>query len=515
MTDRETPVARPSLTKILATLGPATDEPGALRRLIVNGARAFRLNYSHGDFAGHQRRLDPVRAVGAELGLALAVVGDLQGPKIRVGRVRDEGIALSAGQDVLFRADVEKGAPGEVVTLPCTYPRLVDEVEPGHRVLVNDGAIRMLAVERPAGPGAVRALRCRVTVGGLVTTGKGINLPDSAITAPAITGRDWECVAWAVEHGLDYLALSFVRRGAEVLALQERLASLTGADAGDECNTPYARIPVIAKIEKPQAVANIDEILEHADALMVARGDLGVEMDIAYVPVEQKSLIAKAHEYGKPCIVATQMLESMIAHPTPTRAEVTDDANAIFVGADVVMRAGETAVGAHGPLAVEMMRRIARETEAHLALSPQRARISHRLVEARHRLAALAHGAWDIAMDAGAGLVACWSQSGDAARILSRLGLRMDVLAVTTERRVANRMAMFYGVTPILRPQAPEHRSDFDVLVDRHVLRAGLAKPGDRVVVLAGKPLGHAGVVNTVSLHTVGEGRGAPAAAEP
>ena len=496
-----------SLTKILATLGPATDDEQALRRLLENGARAFRLNFSHGDFDSHLDRLRMIRRLSDATGHALAIVGDLQGPKIRVGKLPDGGVEIPAGSEIIFKEAPDHIDGEDARVLPCTYAPLVDEVQAGHRVLINDGAIRTLAVETVDLGSGRRGLRCCVMVGGLVTTGKGINLPDSDISAPAITERDWECVEWAVENGIDFLALSFVRNAGDVRMLQQRLAELTGSGdaAQTRCNTPATKIPVIAKIEKPQAVENIDEILQEADLLMVARGDLGVEMDLAVVPATQKHLIARAHAYGKPAIVATQMLESMITNASPTRAEVSDVANAIYDGADIVMLSGETAVGAHGDMAVDTMRRIAIETERRLLESPRRQpRISSKLVESKNRLSALAHGAFYVVHDADARIVAVWSESGDAAQLLSQIGLRIEILAFTTEPRVANRMALCAGVTPILRRAAPEHRSDFDTLVDRHILENGLGDTGDRVVVLAGKPLGSAGAVNTISLHTIG-----------
>lgn len=496
-----------SLTKILATLGPATDMEKALRRLIEDGARAFRLNFSHGDFDSHLKRLEMIRRLSKETGHALAVIGDLQGPKIRVGKLPDEGIEIEAGAEIIFRKNLDALANDDAKILPCTYAPLVEEVQAGHRVLINDGAIRTLAIGTVDLGDGEKGLRCTVTVGGLVTSGKGVNLPDSDISAPAITERDWECVDWAVENGVDYLALSFVRDAEDVQSLQRRLTEMTGSDdsAHNRCNTASAKIPVIAKIEKPQAVENIDSILEATDLLMVARGDLGVEMDLAHVPATQKMLIARAHAFGKPVIVATQMLESMIKSPSPTRAEVSDVANAIYDGADIVMLSGETAVGDHGDLAVDTMRRIAIETERSLLHSPLRQpRISSKLVESRNRLSALAHGAFHVVHDADAKIVAVWSESGDAAQLLSQIGMRVTILAFTTEPRVASRMALFAGVTPILRDAAPEHRSEFDDLVDQHILENGLGTQGDRVVALAGKPLGRAGVVNSVTLHTIG-----------
>jgi pyruvate kinase len=271
-----------------------------VRKLIEAGVSVFRLNFSHGDMAAHGKRLAVVREVSERCGRPIAVFGDLGGPKIRIGQVPKDGpeggIELNAGQDVLLcaklaQAEVRAG----VAAFPITYPALVDEAQAGHRVLINDGAVRMLAVEKLEGRGGCE-LRCRVTSGGLVTSGKGINLPDSDVKAPAITDRDWECVDWAVKAGVDFLALSFVRRAAEILELRRRLMSLCGSGAGAAPERQAPRtglgartsIPIIAKIEKPQAVANLDEIVDAADAVMVARGDLGVEMDIAQVPIVQK-----------------------------------------------------------------------------------------------------------------------------------------------------------------------------------------------------------------------------------
>ena len=493
------------LAKIVATIGPASDSPEMVRRLIEAGVSVFRFNFSHGDFEGHAARLATVRRVAGELGRPVACLGDLQGPKIRVGRVPEGGIAVEAGQDVVFRAGlavatVESGT----AVFPTTYEKLIDEVETGQKVLVNDGAVRMLAVGRDY---EKRELHCRVIIGGLVTSGKGINLPQSSISAPAITDRDWECVDWAFEHGLDFLALSFVRRAEEVLELKRYLAAR--CPAGREHETEFSRcwIPVIAKIEKPQALTNIREIVAAADGIMVARGDLGVEMDIARVPVAQKEILAACAEAGKPCIVATQMLETMIENATPTRAEASDVANAVFDGADAVMLSAETATGKHPALVVETMRRIVCAAESRLSQTGMH-RVGPTAHPETHRgTAALAHGAAQVATDLGATVIVVWSERGGTARYLSQYELMIPIVAWSSDPVSTRRMALLRGVTGVCQaPPDSGHLRDWSEQADALLIERGFAKRGDAAVLLAGRPLGQAKATNTITIHRVGEG---------
>jgi pyruvate kinase len=495
----------PPLTKILATLGPATDDRKVLLKLVEHGAALFRLNFSHGSIDDHARRLALVRDAERETRTPLAVLGDLPGPKIRLLRVPPVhdgiGLRLETGQDILLRGDRAECQPaspgtGDLPILACTYPRLAGEVDPGHRVLINDGAVRMLAVVSDG-----EQLLCRVTTGGMIVTGKGLNLPDSNLSIPATTDKDLLLAHWAVENRLDYLALSFVRRADELRAINEalhRACALNPAACAPD-------IPIIAKIETPQAVTNIDAILAEADGIMVARGDLGVEVELARVPVIQKRLMRKAHEFGKPCIVATQMLESMIENASPTRAEVSDVANAIFDRADAVMLSGETAVGKYPVLAVEMMRRIALATEESLRDETSEAQPPDRLRKARERIPALAHGAWHMARDVAAVLAVVWSQDGQAARYLSRNGFRMPILAFSTDEAAVRRMTLFLGVRPVLLHEVPQHRSDFARLADRHIIEQDLAKRGQPIVLLGGKPFDDPGATNTAAIRCVGE----------
>ncbi len=510
MPRRDPSHARPPLTKILATLGPSADDPRTLARLVEHGATLFRLNFSHGALDDHERRLALVRTVARQRGVPIGILGDLPGPKIRVGKVNDPdgvgGLLLETGQDVLLRGDRDTCEPGSLPIIACNYPRLIAEVDPGHRVLINDGAVRMLAVVSDG-----ESLLCRVTHGGLVSSRKGLNLPDSDLTVPATTDHDLGLARWAVEHALDFLGMSFVRRGEEVRALREALHSaclLTPAppDRGEATSLEHgAQIMLIAKIETPQAVRNIDDILDASDGIMVARGDLGVEMEIARVPVIQKRLVRAAHKFGKPCIVATQMLESMISNPGPTRAEVSDVANAILDGADAVMLSGETAVGKYPMLAVEMMRRVALATEEAMREEPSTPNPPERLRAEHARVPALAHGLWHMARDVGAALAVVWSQDGEAARYLSRLGFQMPIIAFSTNHAACRRMALYHAVTPVLAPEAPAHRSDFARIADTYVLEHALASPGEPIVLMGGKPFTDPGATNSAAIRFVGE----------
>lgn len=504
----------PILASIVATIGPASEAPDVVRRLIEGGVAVFRLNFSHGDFTAHERRLNTVRDVAASLGLSIGCLGDLQGPKIRVGKIPagvgepspsgGGSVRVEAGQDVVFRrgldlAFMRVGAHGLEPVLPITYQPLVEEVEPGHKVLINDGAIRMLAVDRDSAAGE---LRCRVTVGGLITSNKGINLPHSDLSAPAITDRDWECVDWAMKHGLDFLALSFVRTADEVNRLRERVNVAANIGA-----SPW--IQIVSKIEMPQAVKNLESIVDASDAVMVARGDLGVEMDIAQVPVVQKRIVETCAAFGKPCIVATQMLETMIENSAPTRAEASDVANAIFDGADAVMLSGETATGKHPSLVVETMARIVACAEQHLCkhrtdhLPPSRLASSHR------GIAALAHGAWEIARDLDAKVVACWSEQGGSARYLSQNRFNIPIIAWSSDAAACRRMSLLRGVTAVCAaPPASGKLSEWNEQVDDYLITRGICKQGDAIVLVAGRPLGQAKKTNTIAIHRVGEPTG-------
>lgn len=492
-------IPRMPLTKIVATIGPASSDPEVIRKLIEGGVSIFRLNFSHGSLEDHVDRVQTIRRIAKELHRCTAILGDLQGPKIRVGDVPPDGLDVPTGARVRFvRTSVLASAPAPgatpfVYTFSSTYRALIDDVEPGQRLLVNDGAVRMLIVEK-----SDDYVDCTVTHGGLITSGKGVNLPESKLTIGSLTDRDWECVEWAVRHDLDFLALSFVRSADDVRTLSEGLAAIK-----HRAGVPHMRMPIVAKIELPSAVENIDGIFQATDAIMIARGDLGVEMDLARVPVIQRRLQAASDLWGKPCIVATQMLETMISSPSPTRAEASDVAGAIFDRADAVMLSGETAVGRYPVVAVEHMRRIAEYTELELAQRPQTTSAPQKLIETRYRTAALAHGAWTIAQDMDAKFIVVWSQQGGGARYLSQNNFHIPIIAATTDERAARRMQLLRGVTPILMPR-PENLAHFTAMADSFLLETAWAKQGDVCVLVAGEPIGVEGITNSLAIHSVG-----------
>jgi pyruvate kinase len=488
-------IERLPLTKIIATVGPACAEPAVLERVIEAGATILRVNFGHGTLNDHARTAFAARSIATRLGRVVALLGDLQGPKIRLRGAPDAGVEVRTGETVVFTRDVATGAAcGGDHRFTCTYDRLIDDVKPGERILLNDGAVRMLVVEVSGD-----WFRCAVSSGGRVSNGKGINLPESRLTAPALGEHDERCVRWAAENGIDILALSFARGEAEVVALRA-LVERIGAEY------PHGYRPaIVAKIESPSAVANVEAILDAADGIMVARGDLGVEVELARVPVIQKQLIESAQRRGKPCIVATQMLESMIHAPSPTRAEVSDVANAILAGVDAVMLSAETAAGRFPALAVEHMRLIALRTEAYLAAQPQspRSPAAHR--GAAHRTASLAHGVATIAIDFGARAIAIWSQQGGGARALACLDTAIPIMAMSTDVHALARMQLLRGVTPVLAP-APADAAGLARFVERWLLEHGWLAPesGESFILVAGSPIGAARSTNALSIHTVG-----------
>jgi pyruvate kinase len=497
----------PAHAKIVATLGPASDSPEMLDKLIEMGVSVFRLNFSHGDLSDMDVRIKNVREASQRSGRCIAVLGDLQGPKMRVGKVPDidikGGIVVKTGDSIIFSKDQGEAAiiDGRA-TFSASFDPLYTDVLPGQRVLINDGAIRMLAVDNKPG----EWLKCKVTVGGRITSAKGINLPESDISVPAITPRDWECAKWAVDNGLDYLALSFVRTADEVLELIDKLEEWCTPDLPWAEPEMSLRIPVVVKVEKPQAVENLEAIIEATDAVMVARGDLGVEMDVAKVPVIQKYILEKCNEQGKPCIVATQMLESMIESPSPTRAEASDVANAVFDGCDAVMLSGETAVGKFPDITVETMQRIIKVTEARMDDLAHAQGTPADLKEYPFRSAALARGVWHMAEELNAKAVVVWSQAGGMARYLSQNNFRVPIFAYTSSPIGSRRMALFGGVTPILTdpPIKGRLRNWTDEVEDMLVARE-LVSEGDPVLLVAGKPLGAILAQSTVAILRVGD----------
>lgn len=474
MTVRYTP-----RTKIVATLGPASTSREVLRGLIDAGLNVARINFSHGTHAQHAERIALVRELADEMGRHVAVLGDLQGPRIRIGALT-EPVQLEPGADVTLVPESEPVNLG-AGELPITYEALADDVRPGDRVLVDDGLIELTVLDV-----AGRRVQARVVHGGAVKSSKGMNLPGVQVSAPSITEKDAADVAFAIEQRLEYVALSFVRRAADV----EQLRGMLPKD-----------IHIVAKIEKDQALENIEEILRATDAVMVARGDLGVELPYERVPLAQKLIIAAARRLGRPVITATQMLESMIENPRPTRAEASDVANAILDGTDAVMLSAETAAGAYPRLAVQAMRRIIEEIETH-PLPGAAARATPDEGQTVTTEDAIAAATVAAARQLGAPVIVVFSKSGFTARVVAAHRPPVPVLALTDQARTARQLALVWGAVPAVVPTV----DSYEAMVTLGLAAAGergLANAGDRVVVTAGVPVGVPGTTNTLKVETV------------
>jgi pyruvate kinase len=415
-------------------------------------------------------------------------LGDLCGPKIRLGEIADErgsgGMPIAVGDQLIIQ---RKAIVGTNKRVSSTYPGLIDDVKVGDRLLVEDGLIRFICTEK-----SKDELLCNATVDGVLKTAKGINLPNTTVSLPSISERDWDCVKWAIENQLDYLALSFVRSADDIKLLREYLRNCV------------SDIHIIAKIEKSEALANIDAIVDASDGLMIARGDLGVEIDLARVPIVQKELIVKCQRAAKPVIVATQMLQSMVEQASPTRAEVSDVANAIIDGADAVMLSGETSVGKYPIGAVATMSHIASVTETYQAEHGTQAMELNVKSRTMQLSAATARGVRQIVKDLSIRLVVVYSPSGATARIFSKNRFTVPIIALSNDHRALRRMALHYGVIP---QEAPPP-TDMDALVaqiDALVQGRKFATEGERIIIVAGSSMGSPGTMNSVIIHTVGD----------
>ena len=469
-------------TKIIATLGPSCAEAGILDAMIDNGVDVFRQNFSHGTLDQHDKLLETLNAACSQHHQMTAVLGDLCGPKIRTSRIEPEGQTLYTGDKVTIVPGNQLGTAHRFGT---NYEHFNQDVDIGHRVFLDDGQITLNVVGRDG-----EDLVCKVVDGGILSSRKGINLPDTRIRIPSITEFDWQCVDWAIKRNLDFLALSFVRSADEINQLKDYIRN-AGAD-----------IKVVAKIETPQALAHLEPIVTASDAVLVARGDLGVEMDLAEVPLIQKRITKMCRDYGKPVIVATQMLQSMIQSPTATRAEVSDVANAIMDYTDAVMLSGETAVGKYPVKAAKTIERIARVTEAYLDKQYTLVHPKSTTTEALVLTAAMARSVGQLVEDIEAKLVAVWSQSGSSARFLSKARIDVAILALSSDERSCRQMCLHYGVIPCCQ-SIPEDIRQFTSLVDKLIIENNWALPGDKIILVAGQPLGAPGTTNSIHVHNI------------
>jgi pyruvate kinase len=464
--------------KIVATVGPASNSPDMLKALFLAGVDTFRLNFSHGAQADHAKVHATIRALEAEVGRPIAILQDLQGPKIRVGTIRDGKIAVAAGDKIRF---VRTGSDGDAMAIPLPHPEVFAAIMPGQDLLIDDGRVRA----RVTGLGDDH-LDATVVTGGIISNRKGVNLPGTVLNLSPLTEKDRADLEFGLELGVDWVALSFVQRPEDVIEARALIKDRAG---------------VMAKIEKPAALSQIDDIIRLVDALMVARGDLGVEIPHEEVPGRQKELVRACRIAAKPVIVATQMLESMVGAPTPTRAEASDVATAIYDGADAVMLSAESASGQYPREAVAMMDRIIRSTERH--------KLYHSLIaagaqvdedSAPHAVAAAAAG---LAEAIGAKAIVGFTSSGTTVARISRKRPSLPILAITPDLGVARRMALMWGAHSV----ASEDIHSYEEMVkiaEATVRSEDFAQPGDLVVVVAGIPFGQSGSTNNLRVIRVG-----------
>ena len=465
--------------KIVCTLGPAVESPEKIRELIAAGMNMARLNLSHGGYVEHQKRLDQVRAAAKQAGAPIAILVDLQGPKIRLGRFKDGPHDLERGDVFTITTDEIEGSKDRVGT---TYKGLPGDCKPGDRILIDDGKVTV-EVTRVVGNDVIT----QVIEPGAVSNNKGINLPGVAVSVPALSEKDIDDLRWGLKVGADFIALSFVR-SAEDIKDVHRIMDEEGI-----------RVPVIAKIEKPQAVENLVSIVDAFDGIMVARGDLGVELPIEDVPLVQKRCVELARDAAKPVIVATQMLDSMITNSTPTRAEATDCANAVLDGADALMLSGETSVGDFAIEAVQTMARIIQRTEEG---GLERIRpLKH---EPRTKGGAITKAAVEVGTIVGAKFLVAFTQSGDSARRMSRLRSPIPILALTPDHGTYNRLALTWGVEPMITPVV-SHTDEMVKQVDGLLLESKRTTIGDSVIIVAGSPPGIPGSTNAMRVHSMGD----------
>ena len=462
-------------TKIVCTLGPSTATDESIRGLIEAGMNVARVNFSHGTHEQHAATIAMVRRLASECGKPIAILGDLQGPRIRIGDL-PQPINLKVGEDVvLVHEGHEKN--GEI---PVTYDHLAHDVHVGDRILVDDGLIELVTLDVTDS-----RVKARVLNGGDLKSHKGMNLPGIQVSAPSITDKDLADIRFAVDQEVDYLALSFVRRAEDLEGLKKMIPKW---------------LLVVAKIEKDVALHNIEAIVRASDAIMVARGDLGVELPFEAVPGAQKRIIRLANRYGRPVITATQMLESMIVHPRPTRAEASDVANAIMDGTDAVMLSAETAAGAYPRLAVEAMTRIIKEIETHPPVAAfAGAEQGDGIVTTEVAIAAATVAAVDML---GAPLVVVFTKSGFSARVVASKRPAVPILALTDESRTYRQLALVWGVVPEL----VQHCADYDEMMNctkTVVVQRELASSGDRIIVTAGVPFDMPGTTNLLKVETV------------
>lgn len=469
-------------TKIICTVGPATSAPERLQALVEAGMNVARLNFSHGAYEFHAQTAKYLRQISIEQQKPIAIMQDLCGPKIRLGTLPPEGLITEAGDEVTFVLQ-EKGA--SLDELPLPLPTLFAMVRPGESILINDGRVKLIVTDRDADK-----IRAQVKIGGLISTHKGVNLPETPLPVSSITEKDLMDLRFGLQLGVDWVAVSFVRSPQDLEPAQ-RMIEAAGAS-----------IRLIAKIERAEAVEQFDSILKVADGIMIARGDLGVEMPIHEVPLIQKDIIRRCNQAGKPVITATQMLESMISAPDPTRAEATDVANSILDGTDAVMLSGETAVGQYATGAVQVMHNIAIRTEKSLEEGSR-----HSWCHEAGSLSvteSVAEAVCRIAYETGARAILCNTSSGSTAQLVSKYRPTTPIIALTPNETAYQQLALSWGVIPLHIPPVYNAEEMFTNVVNT-VVEMGLANDGDKVVITSGVPIGKSGTTSLIKVHSIGQ----------
>lgn len=468
-------------TKIVCTLGPATDNEEVLRQMMLEGMNVARCNFSHATYDEHKKRMDMIKKLRKEVGQPVAILLDTKGPEVRVKNFKDGRVTLEEGQLFTLTADEVEGTKDKV---SVTYNRLYEDLEVGMRVLIDDGLIEM-TVEQVDRTDIV----CRVINGGVVSNHKGVNVPDVDLSMPYISDKDREDILFGISQDVDFIAASFVQKKEDILQLRRLLEKNGGSD-----------IKIIAKIENAQGVTNIDDIIEVSDGIMVARGDMGVEIPYEEVPVIQKKIIKKVYRTGKQVITATQMLESMIKNPRPTRAETTDVANAVYDGTSAIMLSGETAAGAYPVEAVKTMVRIAERTEQDV---DYRKRFYQSARETDADITnAICHASCTTALDLNAKAIVTVTKSGTSARMLSKYRPESDIISCATTEKVCRQLSLTWGVTPIVIKEEKEVFHLFDKAIQAAV-KMKLLGAGDLTVITSGVPIGVSGTTNMMKVQVV------------
>ncbi len=470
-------------TKIICTLGPAVDSEDMLRKLMLGGMNVARMNFSHGTHEEHKKRIDTFKKIREELGLPLPLLLDTKGPKIRIGNFKDGEITLKQGDSFTL---VNDDIIGDSSRVSVDYKALYKDVKKGGRVLINDGLVE-LEIKDIKG----RDIYCTVLNGDVISNHKGVNVPDAKIHLPALTEKDIDDIKFGIENEVDFIAASFVRKASDIVEIKKVLEKFGGRD-----------IKVIAKIENREGIQNIDEILKVSDGIMVARGDMGVEIPVEEVPIVQKRLIEKCFRNGKPVITATQMLDSMIRNPRPTRAEASDVANAIYDGTSAIMLSGETASGKYPIESIEVMAKIAEKAENSMNYWKRFSSMQYDM--AANVTNAISHATCTTAQDLNASSIITVTHSGHTARMISRFRPACPIIATTIYPRVQRQLSLSWGVLPFLVKEASTTDEMFDMGVEK-ALESGLVKNGELVIITAGIPVGISGTTNILKVHIVGK----------